>query len=137
MKKLLFFSVIILIFLSSCNVKFVPAKSPEALTLIQTIYVDVSVLYNQISAAQTRTFVTFDKNYNDASLAIDSLITLDKSRSKSDKLVTQDLLIQTLFKKYKDYHSNKNTLSDGDIQVFKSYMKSAIKPRLTSEFQTL
>lgn len=123
MKKLFFFLAIIAF--TSCKVTWVPTKSPTALNLVKQVQQDAN---NAFSLATYN-----DVAYNVASQSIDSLISFDKSRVKSGKILKQDAAIKSLFDEFKAEHKAAGDISPIRAEVYKSYFKSVIDPRIISE----
>lgn len=124
MKKL-FLLLTIAAFICSCNVKFVPTKSPTALTMIQQVQQDADNAFG---------LTTYnDAAYQRANQSIDSLVSFDKSRAKAGTILKQDYIIRDKFKAYQNEHKGSDNISQSVSQVYKSYFKSIIDARIISE----
>lgn len=129
MKKILF----PLAFLYGCKVTFVPTKSQTAIDAINKIQTDANTLYSNISEASDKSFNTYEQPYLTIDTEIDSLIAFDSRRAKAGVIIKQDKTIQSLFDEYKNEHQQKVSITNSEIQVYQSYLKSVIDPRLISE----
>ena len=125
MKLKLLLAAGIFIAFTSCKVSWVPTKSPTALNLVQQVQQDAN---NAFSLATYN-----DVAYNVACQSIDSLISFDKIRVKSGKILKQDAAIKSLFDEFKAEHKAKVDISEGEQEIYKSYFKSVIDPRIFSE----
>lgn len=124
MKKLiLLLTISSLIF--SCQVKFVPTKSPTAIILLQQVQQDANNAFS-ISAYN-------DVAYLRANNTIDSLIKFDKTRAKAGLIIKQDYIIQDQFKSYQNEHKAADIISQSVTNVYRSYFKSVIDARIYSE----
>ena len=124
MKKILLF-----LFLSatifSCKVTWVPTKSATALDMVQQIQQDANEAFDRP--------YYYDPAYSSVSNQIDSLIAFDKARVKSGKILVQDKAIKTLFDEFRNENKVKEVIELSERDVYKSYFKSVISPRIISE----
>ena len=123
MKKLIF--LISIAFFCSCKVTLVPAKSSEAIDLLNNISRDGNIALSDLTFNQVE-YVNVDNE-------IGALIALDQTRTKAGKLVTQDLQIQKLFSEYETEHRNKGTIVASESNVYLKYFKGVLRPRVNSE----
>lgn len=124
MKKL-FFLLFFAATIFSCKVTWVPTKSDTALTIVNNIQQDAN------NAFYTNPFN--ESAYAAVSDQIDSLISFDKSRVKSGKIIVQDKAIKTLFDEFKSEHKAKENIAISEKVTYKSYFNSVISPRIISE----
>lgn len=124
MKKLFLLILTASVF-TSCTVKLVPAKSTEAITLLNQIQNDANIAFSSL---------TFNSaQYLQVDNEIANLITLDKGRDHSGTIVKQDLRIQSSFTEYENEHSKKVTIAKSESNVYTAYFKSFVDPRINSE----
>lgn len=124
MKKI-FLLLIISATIFSCKVTWVPTKSPTALALVQKVQQDANAAF-------------YNSQYNDAAYSlvnddIDSLISFDKTRVKSGKILSQDAAIKTIFTKFQNEHKAKVNIVASEQNTYKAYFNSVISPRIKSE----
>jgi len=123
--KIKFLLLIGVVLLASCKVTWVPTKSPTALTLVQQVQQDAN------NAFSLPTYN--DVAYNRANQSIDSLISFDKSRVQSGRILKQDAHIKSLFDEFNSEHKAKGEIVPSEQNAYKSYFKSVIDPRIISE----
>jgi hypothetical protein len=137
MKKYIFVFLLTTFAINGCVQKLVPAKDPQSLSNVTGLDVDVKILYEGIKSSSDKSFQFFSGQYSVIEATINTVIATDKTRSKAEKMVKQDLNIQTYFIQYRDKHRTKNVITNADADVMKNYLHSLISPRINSEYQTL
>lgn len=132
MKKLFF-----LLFLSatffSCKVTWVPAKSGSMIANVLDIQTSTTSLYDAMIASNDKSYATYQSDYISLGNKIDSVVEVNKVRSHGTNIYNQSLLLQKYFTKYSSDHQVRGTLSNGELRVYRDYLKSFIKPILVSE----
>lgn len=109
----------------SCEVTFVPTKSPTAVSLLAQIQKDANAAFSSL------TYI--DALYLAADADISNLITFDKTRVKSGTILKQDAAIQKIFTEYEVEAKTVGTIASSASNSYKTYFKSVVDPRLVSE----
>lgn len=132
MKKLF-----LLLFLSttifSCRVTWVPAKSPSMIVNLIDIQTSIEGLYDNIVTSPDKSFSLFSQRYDVIDSKIDSIISENKQRDYAQNILTQTLLLQKYFRKYREAHHTRADITNDEFQLYKDYLKAFIKPILVSE----
>lgn len=116
----------------SCKVTWVPGKSPTMIANVIDVQNSVESLYDGIVLGD-KGFIAHAADYATIDNKIDSIVQVNKSRDYGRNILTQSLILQKNFKKYEAEHEGKGSITAGEARVYKSYLKSLIKPILVSE----
>lgn len=133
MKKIFYIVTLLTLCFTSCRVSLVPAKSPATVVTIIDIGNNVEDLYDDIITGTDKSYSLYDNQYQAIAVKIDSVLARDQRREHAGNIVAQDKIIKRYFARYREDHKSKNVLNNGELKVYKSYMRSFLKPRLVSE----
>ena len=129
MKKLLFFLLIAVAF-TSCTI--VPFRNTNQLTKVESVDNSINTLFTSISEG-ANTYTENEHEYNFLSNEIDSLVSINSTRSKAKILLGQTIELQREFAEAKNYHKEKGILPASEARIYRSFFKSLIRPILVSE----
>ncbi len=131
-KILSLFTVLLLV---GCYAKFVPVYSPELEKQIVDTYKINDKLYLDMlnEDVKDRTYKKNADKYTNVEAEINSIRIKNEIRDKNTEMIKMIDNIETLFKKYRDEHMKKVTLTDGEIKVYQSFTKGIWLPLLKAE----
>lgn len=132
MKKL-FLSLFIGAIFFSCKVTFVPTKSASMIANVLDIQNSTTSLYDAVIASNDKSYVSYQNDYGSIGSKIDSIVEVNKIRPHGGNIYAQSVLLQKYFKKYSADHKTRGALTNGELRVYRDYLKSFIKPILVSE----
>lgn len=129
----LLFAVLLLI--TACHIQLVPAYDKEIETKIisgaqlnDKLYIDLKG-----KDQDQRKYAAVVSRYDEIESEINSLqLRIEAQKKNSDFLVIIRNL-KTAFQKYRDEHKSKLTLTDAEIELYKSYIKAYWLPLLQAE----
>lgn len=123
------------LFLISCKVVWVPdynAKLEEQITKTaranDKLYIDMLD-----DGPDKRGYDRFKEKYSDIEADINSISLYNEARNKNDDLVAITKNLKEAFLEAKQYHKEKNTLTNGEIKAYQATMAGFWKPLYLAE----
>lgn len=131
-KILCLFTVFLLV---GCYVRFVPDYSPELEKQIVDTYKMNDKLYLDLlnEDVNDRAYKKYADRYTNVEAEINSIRIKNEIRDKNTEMLKMIDNVETLFKKYRDEHIKKVTLTDGEIKGYQSFIKGIWLPLLKAE----
>ena len=133
--KLLLLTTCIILSLSSCYVKLVPDYSEAIENQIIETQKENQEMYLELleKPEDKRTYTSVTKEYLNIESNINSILFQYQSRDKNEDFVKMAKLLKDNFIQYKKEHKDKETLNDGEIALYISYINGFWQPLLTAE----
>lgn len=133
--KLLLLITCIILSLSSCYVKLVPDYSEAIENQIIKTQKENQEMYLELleKPEDKRTYTSVTKEYLNIESNINSILFQYQSREKNEDFVKMAKLLKDNFIQYKKEHKDKETLNDGEIALYISYINGFWQPLLTAE----
>lgn len=136
-KKIFVISFIALFSFQSCSVfkpvSLVPAYNAAIIHDATELGKQVDLMFLTMEQSIDKNYDTYAADYNAAEILINSIITRNAVRPKSEPIVRQANIYKEALMNAREYHKKKKELNPAEIRTYRNYLRDELKPLLVSE----
>lgn len=121
--------ILLLSMLISCSL-FKKAQAPKhdatAIAMVQSITLQVNLLYSDLTSASDKTFGTHQSDYQSAEVNLRALAVYDSSRKHSDALMIVVHDTENRFHTYESEHQKAGKVNNAQVLAYKEGMDALL-----------